>query len=77
MRLLNRAADALLARLIPSDAAKAAACVGCTGVGGCNVTVQYRTDAATCKTYARCRYSGGTCPDGGWTTPWKFCGNYC
>ena len=57
MGLLNRAADALLARLVPSDAAKAAACVSCPGVGGCSVSVQYKTDSVACKTYARCSYS--------------------
>lgn len=77
MRLLNRAADALLARLVPSDAAKAAACVSCPGVGGCSVSVQYKTDSVACKTYARCSYSGSTCPDGGWTTSWRLCGSYC
>ncbi|GIG65308.1 hypothetical protein [Phytomonospora endophytica] len=76
MRLLHRAADALLARLVPSNSAHAAACPSCTAYSGCSISRLYKTDPVLCVTYGRCCWSG-TCQAAGSCGSWQRCGNYC
>jgi len=77
MRLFNRAADALLTRLVPSRSAQAAGCTACAAIPGCAVAQQYKTDNGICATYTRCCYSGGRCSADNTCTAWRLCGNFC
>ncbi|HEY1176052.1 MAG TPA: hypothetical protein VGF17_07830 [Phytomonospora sp.] len=76
MRLLHRAADSLLARLVPSDTARAAACPSCDTHSGCSTTRQYKTDSVLCVTYGRCCWTG-PCSAHLTCSTWQRCGNYC